>query len=68
MPKIEVKQQAFFHQANMKPTLGELADLLPVLKSEVDGSEGEGAATLLKLEFNDTNRPDRGAPLVLPVA
>jgi phenylalanyl-tRNA synthetase beta chain len=58
MPKIEVKQQAFFHLSNMKPTLGELADLLPVLKSEVDGSEGEGAATLLKLEFNDTNRPD----------
>ncbi len=58
MPKIEVNQNAFYRLANMKPTLAELVELLPVLKSEVDGAEGEGAAALLKLEFNDTNRPD----------
>ncbi len=54
MPKIEVKQNAFFRLANMKPTVAELVELLPVLKSEVDGAEGD----TLKLEFNDTNRPD----------
>jgi phenylalanyl-tRNA synthetase beta chain len=54
MPKIEVKQNAFFRLANMKPTAAELVELLPVLKSEVDGVEGD----TLKLEFNDTNRPD----------
>lgn len=54
MPKIEVNQQAFFRLANQKYSVPELVDLLPVLKSEVDGVEGE----TLKLEFNDTNRPD----------
>lgn len=54
MPKIEVNQDAFFALARMSPSLSELADLLPVLKSEVDGAEG----STLKLEFNDTNRPD----------
>ena len=54
MPKIEVNQNAFFELAHQKYTVPELIDLLPVLKSEVDGAEGE----VLKLEFNDTNRPD----------
>jgi len=54
MPKIEVNQHAFYRLANQKYTVAELVDLLPVLKSEVDGAEGD----VLKLEFNDTNRPD----------
>lgn len=54
MPKIEVSQNAFHRLANQKYTVPELIDLLPVLKSEVDGAEGD----VLKLEFNDTNRPD----------
>ena len=54
MPKIEVSQNAFHRLANQKYTVQELVDLLPVLKSEVDGAEGD----VLKLEFNDTNRPD----------
>jgi phenylalanyl-tRNA synthetase beta chain len=54
MPKIEVSQSAFHRLANMKPSVAELIELLPVLKSEVDGAEGD----TLKLEFNDTNRPD----------
>jgi len=54
MPKIEVSQNAFHRLANQKYTVPELVDLLPVLKSEVDGAEGD----VLKLEFNDTNRPD----------
>jgi len=54
MPKIEVNQEAFFRLANQKYTVQELVDKLPVLKSEVDGAEGD----TLKLEFNDTNRPD----------
>jgi phenylalanyl-tRNA synthetase beta chain len=54
MPKIEVSQSAFHRLANMQPSVAELVELLPVLKSEVDGAEGD----TLKLEFNDTNRPD----------
>ena len=54
MPKIEVNQEAFFRLANQKYSVQELIDKLPVLKSEVDGVEGD----TLKLEFNDTNRPD----------
>jgi len=54
MPKIEVNQNAFFRLAHQNYSVQELVDLLPVLKSEVDGVEGE----TLKLEFNDTNRPD----------
>jgi phenylalanyl-tRNA synthetase beta chain len=54
MPKIEVSQNAFHRLAHQKYTVAELVDLLPVLKSEVDGAEGD----VLKLEFNDTNRPD----------
>jgi len=54
MPKIEVNQNAFYELAHMAPTVPELIELLPVLKSEVDGAEGAN----LKLEFNDTNRPD----------
>lgn len=54
MPKIEVSQTALHRLANQKYTVPELVDLLPVLKSEVDGAEGD----VLKLEFNDTNRPD----------
>jgi len=54
MPKIEVSQEAFHRLAHQKYSVQELVDLLPVLKSEVDGAEGD----VLKLEFNDTNRPD----------
>jgi phenylalanyl-tRNA synthetase beta chain len=54
MPKIEVSQDAFHRLAHQKYSVQELVDLLPVLKSEVDGAEGD----TLKLEFNDTNRPD----------
>ncbi len=54
MPKIEVSQESFHQLAHQKYTVQELVDLLPVLKSEVDGAEGD----VLKLEFNDTNRPD----------
>ena len=54
MPKIEVSQTAFHRLANRPYSVQELVDLLPVLKSEVDGAEGD----TLKLEFNDTNRPD----------
>jgi len=54
MPKIEVSQKAFYKRARMSPSFDELVELLPVLKSEVDGLDGDA----LKLEFNDTNRPD----------
>ena len=55
MPKIEVSRQDLFSQACMDdPGDEKLADLLSLVKGEIDFSEGD----LLKLELNDTNRPD----------
>ncbi len=56
MPKIDVSEKAFHRFAHMTPSVAELVELLPVLKSEVDGHDA--ATGILKLEFNDTNRPD----------
>jgi phenylalanyl-tRNA synthetase beta chain len=56
MPKIDVSEKALHRYAAMTPSVAELVELLPVLKSEVDGHDA--ATGVLKLEFNDTNRPD----------
>ncbi|RKZ07222.1 phenylalanine--tRNA ligase subunit beta [Candidatus Fermentibacteria bacterium] len=55
MPKIEVSRQDLFAQARIEdPGDEKLADLLSLVKGEIDSSNGD----LLKLELNDTNRPD----------
>ena len=55
MPKIEVSRQDLFAQARIEdPGDEKLADLLSLVKGEIDSSDGD----LLKLELNDTNRPD----------
>ncbi len=55
MPKIEVSRQNLFEQARIEdPGDEKLADLLSLVKGEIDFSDGDS----LKLELNDTNRPD----------
>ena len=55
MPKIEVSRQDLFTLACIEdPGDEELADILSLVKGEIDASEGDK----LKIELNDTNRPD----------
>ncbi len=55
MPKIEVSRQDLFTLAGIDdPGDEKLADLLSLVKGELDSSDGDR----LKLELNDTNRPD----------
>jgi phenylalanyl-tRNA synthetase beta chain len=55
MPKIEVSRGDLFSLARIDdPGDEKLADLLSLVKGEIDTSDGDN----LKLELNDTNRPD----------
>ncbi|MCK4806619.1 MAG: phenylalanine--tRNA ligase subunit beta [Candidatus Aegiribacteria sp.] len=55
MPKIEVSRQDLFSIACIDdPGDDKLADILSLVKGEIDASEGDK----LKIELNDTNRPD----------
>ena len=55
MPKIEVSRQDLFKLSRMKdPGDAELANLLTLVKGEIDYSLDDE----LKIELNDTNRPD----------
>ncbi len=56
MPKIEIDERAFYRSLGRTLTEAELADLLPVAKAELDARLPEEG--LLKIELNDTNRPD----------
>lgn len=56
MPKIEVYADALFRYAGKKYSDDALEAIFPCAKAELDGKdEAEG---LLKVELNDTNRPD----------
>lgn len=56
MPKIEVQSTPFFSLIGKKLTKNELIDILSGAKAELDDwDEAEG---ILKIELNDTNRPD----------
>jgi phenylalanyl-tRNA synthetase beta chain len=56
MPKIEVNEKALHKYFGQSPSVDQLEQMLIIAKGEVDGvNEAEGT---LKLEFNDTNRPD----------
>jgi len=54
MPKIETTGRLFFSLLGKTLRDSELEVLLPVAKAELDGHEGD----VLKIELNDTNRPD----------
>lgn len=54
MPKIETTAKLFFSLLGTALSDGELEAKLPVAKAELDGHE----ADVLKIELNDTNRPD----------
>ncbi len=56
MPKIEVLTDVFYRDLGTTYTDEQLEEILPVAKAELDGrDEDEG---ILKIELNDTNRPD----------
>lgn len=56
MPTIEVYKETLFSFIGKEMGLDELEELLPAAKAELDGyDEAEG---LVKIELNDTNRPD----------
>jgi phenylalanyl-tRNA synthetase beta chain len=56
MPKIELQEAVFFEMLGFRPSQGEFAELLSVAKAEID--EWRPEENSLKIELNDTNRPD----------
>ena len=54
MPKIETNENLFFRLLGKKLTDEEMMDIFPVAKAELGGHE-DG---VVKIELNDTNRPD----------
>ncbi len=63
MPKIDVNEKLFFQVLGKKPGRDELTELLTAAKAELDDwPEGEG---VLRVELNDTNRPDLWSTLGL---
>lgn len=54
MPKIEVDRNAFFRLVGRELDGEEFEHILTVAKAELDGSDD----SILKIELNDTNRPD----------
>ena len=54
MPKIETHENLFYSLCGKRYTDDELVEIFPVAKAELDGREGDK----LKIELNDTNRPD----------
>jgi len=63
MPKIDVNEQLFFSTLGRRFAKDELEALLPVAKAELDDwPEGGG---VLRIELNDTNRPDLWSTLGL---
>ncbi len=56
MPKIEVPENIFYSLLGQRMSDEELVDIFPVAKAELDGHDTENH--ILKIELNDTNRPD----------
>lgn len=56
MPKIEVLTKTFYQNIGRTYTDEQLEEILPSAKAELDGKDEE--AGILKIELNDTNRPD----------
>jgi phenylalanyl-tRNA synthetase beta chain len=63
MPKIDVNEELFFHALGRRFNAEELTPLLTTAKAELDDwPKGEG---ILRIELNDTNRPDLWSTLGL---
>jgi phenylalanyl-tRNA synthetase beta chain len=63
MPKIDVNEEMFFKALGRRYDAAELAALLTTAKAELDDwPKGEG---VLRIELNDTNRPDLWSTLGL---
>ena len=60
MPKIDAPEKLFFSLLGKEMTDQELIDIFPVAKAELDGHDVENK--VIKIELNDTNRPDLGSP------
>ena len=60
MPKIDAPENLFFELLGKKMTDDELINIFPVAKAELDGHDIDGK--VLKIELNDTNRPDLWSP------
>lgn len=60
MPKIDAPEKLFFSLLGKTMTDDELVDIFPVAKAELDGHDAENK--VLKIELNDTNRPDLWSP------
>jgi len=61
MPKIEVNEQLFFSLLGTHPDAAELEGILPTAKAELDEwdqQSGKAEDRTIKIELNDTNRPD----------
>ncbi len=56
MPKIEVKADRFYELLGRTYSNEMLEEILPVAKAELDGYDDKQG--ILKIELNDTNRPD----------
>jgi len=56
MPKIEVYEDALYSYVGKRYNDEQLEEILTVAKAELDGKDE--AAGQLKIELNDTNRPD----------
>ena len=63
MPKIDVNEELFFKALGRRYDAAELTPLLTTAKAELDDwPKGEG---ILRIELNDTNRPDLWSTLGL---
>ncbi len=60
MPKIDAPEKLFFSLLGKTMTDDELVDIFPVAKAELDGHDK--AHNVIKIELNDTNRPDLWSP------
>ena len=60
MPKIDAPEKLFFSLLGKTMTDDELVDIFPVAKAELDGHDTEHH--VIKIELNDTNRPDLWSP------
>ena len=56
MPKIDISESLLTRYLGQKLTFEKLEKVLPIAKAELDGIDEEH--NLLKIELNDTNRPD----------
>ncbi len=60
MPKIDAPERIFYSLLGKKMSDDELVDIFPVAKAELDGHDTENK--VIKIELNDTNRPDLWSP------